>query len=392
MNNLSFKELLSFYEHHLFEEVMPFWVQHCIDWENGGINNIVKEDGTVVSTDKILWSQARALWTFSAIYNYLQPDPKWLDIAHNLAKFIMKHGRNANNEWVFRLHADGSIADHTRSVYVDAFVTYGLVEYYRAAGLQEAMDIIIENYNKVEPILNDHIKLPTAPLPIPKGFQAHGPYMIYALVFYEVGLLTGRNDILKRSLDISEIIMTQHVKMDKKCLLEYVLPGGKYINSDEGNTFLPGHTIESMWFLERIYNHFGKEDHVESALQVIRWSLEKGWDEEYGGIFLARHLYGGSPVWPKADSKVWWPATESLYALLRAYEISGEEWCMDWYWRIHQYAFDKYPNPKFGEWTQNLDRYGNAMAPVVEALPVKDPFHLPRALIYAILTLRKLAV
>jgi hypothetical protein len=33
-----------------------------------------------------------------------------------------------------------------------------------------------------------------------------------------------------------------------------------------------------------------------------------------------------------------------------------------------------------GEWTQWLDRQGRKMASA--GLPVKDPFHLPRALIY----------
>jgi len=43
-----------------------------------------------------------------------------------------------------------------------------------------------------------------------------------------------------------------------------------------------------------------------------------------------------------------------------------------------------------GEWTQRLDRQGRPFSETV-ALPVKDPFHLPRALIYCVNALQRLA-
>ena len=126
-------------------------------------------------------------------------------------------------------------------------------------------------------------------------------------------------------------------------------------------------------------------------MKVIEKYLEKGWDSEYGGIFLACSADGGIPVWHQPDSKVWWPAAEALYALLKAYELTGEEWCMKWYREVHEYAFRVYPDREHGDWHQNLDRYGKVIPVVVKNLAVKDPFHLPRALIYSITTLRKLS-
>ncbi|WP_127581536.1 AGE family epimerase/isomerase [Paenibacillus koleovorans] len=388
---MSWSELLGFYEKHLFEQVMPFWLKHAIDDRHGGINNIIRDDGAVISTDKIIWSQGRALWTFSAIHNYLDQDPKWLETAHGIARLLFKHGRNNDGAWVFRIHEDGRIADPTTSIYVDAFVTYGMTEYARATGSAEALQIALDNYARVLPLLYDHKTLPTAPLPIPEGLQAHGPFMIYALVFYELGLLTQRDDIMQEALRAAETIMTEHVHPEERVLFEYVQPGGTLASTDAGRTYIPGHAIESMWFLERIYTLYSQPERVRQTLDVIRWNLEKGWDSEYGGIFLARHLDGGPPAWFKPDSKVWWPATETLYALLRAYELSGESWCLDWYWQVHDYSFARYPNLEHGEWRQNLDRYGEPMEPVVSTLPVKDPFHLPRALLLAIQTLRRLA-
>jgi N-acylglucosamine 2-epimerase len=386
---MTFPELLTFYQDQLFQQVMPFWL-NCMDNDNGGINNMVKDNGVIVSKDKILWSQGRALWTFSAIHNRLDQDPKWLKAAHNIAEFLFKNGRDQSGQWVFRIDEDGQIVDPSVSIYVDAFIAYGMTEYSRATGSKEALAIALEIYERISLKLYDHTTLKTTPLPIPEGLQAHGPLMIYALVFFELGLLTQRDDILQEALKLAEKIMSEHVHVSKKCLLEYVRPGGQSVETDAGQTIIPGHAIESMWFLEQIFDYFHKPDKVKFTSEVIRWSLEKGWDDEYGGIFLARHLGNGTPTWFKPDSKVWWPATESLYALLRNYEISGESWCLDWYWRIHEYSFDKYPNYEFGDWKQNLDRQGLPMDPVVSTLQVKDPFHLPRALIYSILSLKRM--
>jgi N-acylglucosamine 2-epimerase len=46
--------------------------------------------------------------------------------------------------------------------------------------------------------------------------------------------------------------------------------------------------------------------------------------------------------------------------------------------------------PDYGEWIQNLDRQGRRVNELV-ALPVKDPFHLARALIYSVGVLEQLA-
>jgi N-acylglucosamine 2-epimerase len=62
---------------------------------------------------------------------------------------------------------------------------------------------------------------------------------------------------------------------------------------------------------------------------------------------------------------------------------------LDWFERVHKYAFDHYPVPQYGEWIQNLDRRGRKLNASV-ALPVKDPFHLARSLINCIGLLERL--
>ena len=73
-----------------------------------------------------------------------------------------------------------------------------------------------------------------------------------------------------------------------------------------------------------------------------------------------------------------------------AYAHTQESWAEDWYWKIHDYSFTHFPNWDSGDWFHNLDREGKPTNPYLQTLPVKDPFHLPRALIYSIQILDKL--
>lgn len=391
LNRPSFDELLTFYIDNLKNDIMPFWIKHCIDRDAGGINNIVTDDGTVLSHDKYMWSQGRALWTFSALYRLFDKDPKWLEIAENIAGFIKEHGRDDAGRWAFKLHRDGTVAEPPKSIYVDAFIMIGLTEYYAVTNDPFFGQMAKEIFCRTSPLLDDHTVLPTEPHVIPKGFQSHGPYMIFALAYHELGRILNDRMMLDRALELAEIIMTQHLDQNTLDFREFVMPGGGFVDTDAGKTYLPGHIIESMWFMERIYRYHGNYERISLAMRVIHEYINKGWDEEFGGIYLACHTEGGKPVWHRPDSKVWWPITETLYALLRAYEITRQEWCMQWYWRVHDYAFRMYPDKEHGEWHQNLDREGRIIPVVVKNLQVKDPFHLPRALIYSIQVLKRLA-
>ncbi|MGI9071817.1 MAG: AGE family epimerase/isomerase [Bryobacteraceae bacterium] len=45
---------------------------------------------------------------------------------------------------------------------------------------------------------------------------------------------------------------------------------------------------------------------------------------------------GREPFVRNWDKKAWWPHTEALYALVLSYQLTGEQWCLEWY--------DKVPN------------------------------------------------
>jgi len=388
--NPRFVDLLAIYRAELLERVVPFWLEHAIDWQNGGILTCISDEGQILSEDKYMWSQLRAIWTFSALYNKIERRQEWLDVAWHIFNFVKKYGRDEQGQWVFCVNKDGEILQGATSIYADGFAIYGLTELARATNDQEVISLALETYEYVQRRLAHPGSYQTAPFEMPEGGKAHAVSMIFSLVFNELGHYLGDRAMIEASLFHASEVLDVYLRPDQKLLYEFVYLDNSLMDSPQGRSIVPGHAIESMWFMIHIFKRSGDESRIRQAIEAIRWHVEFGWDDEYGGILHARDAEGGAPWWRFADAKLWWPHTETLYALLLAYEISREKWCLDWFARVHNYAFSHYPVLEHGEWTQKLDRQGNKLADTV-ALPVKDPFHLPRALIYCIEVLQRLA-
>jgi N-acylglucosamine 2-epimerase len=64
-------------------------------------------------------------------------------------------------------------------------------------------------------------------------------------------------------------------------------------------------------------------DLIKWATEIIDWSLELGWDKEYGGLLYYVDVEGKPPTQLEWDMKLWWPHTEALYALLLAHHLTG---------------------------------------------------------------------
>ncbi|MEX0777182.1 MAG: AGE family epimerase/isomerase [Phycisphaeraceae bacterium] len=375
------------FERYLLDDIVPFWMDHALD-PRGGLNTCIGDDGSVISRDKFMWSQLRAIYTFSALYNYIEPRQQWLDTAAGLVQFCARHGRDEQGRWVFRVSPEGRLIEGAISIGTDSFALLGLCEYYRASGDAAALRLARDTYDSVTHRLWLPGPYPLAPYEIPPGLDAHAISMAFSLAFHELALVTKDDGIGRAALACAVKVMDRFRQPQRRALVEFVHLDGALEDSPPGRAVVPGHAIESMWFQIHQFQHHGMKDRIRQCLECLRWHMELGWDQQYGGLRLGLDLDGKEPIyWKFHDAKLWWPQTEALYALQLAHAISGEPWCLDWYWRLHRIAFTHYPVPGHGEWRQRLDRQFRPFDAVV-ALPVKDPFHLPRALMLMIRLLR----
>ena len=374
------KKLYAQYRSLLLDGVVPFWLERGIDHEFGGVLSCMSDDGQVLSGDKFIWSQARSVWTFSALYNRIEPRPEFLEAARNSVRFLLAHGRDDRGRWVYHTDREGRVLEGATSIGSDCFAIYGLSEYYRATRDELALSVARQTFERVvrrieEPDFNE-----TMPYPMPPEWKNHGVPMIMTEVAHELAQTLGDDKLEAMAGQYVDRIMRYFVRPERKVLLEYLTHDYKELPPPGGTFVMPGHAIESMWFVLHVARHRGDQDLIERAAEVIRWHLEYGWDDEFGGLFLSRDIKGGEPLLPHSQKKLWWPHVEALYATLLAYELTGLDWCLAWYKKVADWSWAHFPMPNCGEWYQKLTREGKPSSEVI-ALPVKDPFHLPRGAI-----------
>jgi N-acylglucosamine 2-epimerase len=374
------KRIRDQYRSLLLEGMAPFWLEHGIDREYGGVLSCMTEDGRVQSTDKFIWSQARSVWTFAALYNRIEPRPEFLEAARNSLRFLLAYGRDERGRWVYHTDRQGRVLEGATSIYSDCFAIYGLSEYYRATRDSLAISVARQTFDRVvrrveEPDFNE-----TAPYPMPPEWKNHGVPMILTEVAHELAETLHDDQLEAQARQYAGRIMTHFVKPQRKVLLEFLTRDFQELPPPAGTFVMPGHAIESMWFVLHVARHGGDRELIERACEVIRWHLEFAWDETFGGLFLSRDTAGGEPFLPHSQKKLWWPHVEALYATLLAYELTGHDWCIKWYQKVADWAWRHFPMPSGGEWYQRLTREGEPSSEVI-ALPVKDPFHLPRGAI-----------
>jgi N-acylglucosamine 2-epimerase len=314
------------------------------------------------------------------LYNRIERRPEFLEWARRTIEFLLAHGRDEQGRWVYSTTREGDTLEGAVSIYADCFVVYGLSEYCRAVRDPELIALAREIFERIrrrveEPDFNE-----TAPYPLPPNRRNHGIPMILTEVAGELAATTGDAALETVAREYASRVMTHFVRRDRRCLVEFLDRNYREVSAPEGTFIMPGHAIESMWFVLHRARAAGDAASIRDAAEVMRWHLEKGWDPEHGGIFLGIDAEGHTPYFPHYDTKIWWPHTEALYGLLLAKHLTGETWCEDWYRRVHDWSFAHFGTRDCGEWRQRLDRRGDPIHTVV-ALPVKDPFHLPRAAI-----------
>jgi N-acylglucosamine 2-epimerase len=371
----------------LADGIIPFWLRHGVDEEYGGVLSCMSEDGTRISTDKYTWSQARFIWTMAALFNRFEPRPEFLEAARRTIDFLLAYARDEAGWLVYRTTREGIPLEGATSIYSDCFLVYGLSEYCRAVPDSSLMELAVRTFWRITRRVEEPDFQETAPYALLPGRKIHGIPMILTEVANELAETTQDATIAEAADRYADCVMTNFVRPERKLLLEFLSADYLELPPNEGSYAMPGHAIESMWFNLHCARRRNDSEAIRRAAEVIRWHVEAGWDREFGGLFLAIDAEGGRPFLANSDKKLWWPHTEALYALLLAFRLTGESWCLEWYDRIHEWSFQHFPMAQDGEWFQRLDRRGSPIKDLI-ALPVKDPFHLPRAVILILDLLR----
>ncbi len=123
----------------------------------------------------------------------------------------------------------------------------------------------------------------------------------------------------------------------------------------------------------------GRPDLVEKALAILFSTLSFGWDQRDGGIFYFLDARGKPPQQLEWDQKLWWVHSEALVALAMAWSLTRSAESEQWFQRVHDYTWSRFPDPEHGEWFGYLNRRGEVLIPL-KGGKWKGCFHVPRTL------------
>ena len=386
-----FKELEKRYFNELTKKILPFWENYAID-ESGAINNCISENGVVLSRDRYYWCEGRALWTFAAVYNYIEKDEKWLTIATNLFNYICQNAFDKNGDCFYLTDADGKVKTGPLSIHSDAFVLYGVSEYYRATKSKKAKDLILQIYKNTAARLAKPGSIGTYPFNTPDGLRAHSVHMIFAHLYYWTGVYIGDDKIKQHGLKLAKELFILFYNGQKDALMEFCV--FDHEKAKQHREYLDiynfGHGIEAMWFLMDISNNEKDFSMLDMILRILRQNLERGWDQKYGGIFLQAKMHDLEIDYSECpDKKPSWSHNEAMIAVLYAYRLTGDEYWLKWHKKLDEFTFRVFPN-KGLEWSNWLNRACTQPIQAQDNLNVKCIFHTSRALIKQILILRDL--
>jgi N-acylglucosamine 2-epimerase len=379
MNQQRITELKEIYRKALLDDVVPFWLKHTLDHENGGYFNNVGPDGEIYDTDKSMWLQGRAVWMLSKLYNTVEKRQEWLDAATLIYDFMVQHGFDTDGRMFFATTADGKPLRKRRYIATETFGTIACSEYAIATGDKDALKRAKDTYRLILDLINTPGRLEPKTFPQTRQTKAHGLQMVLLSTTQQIRLADDdplHKEVVDNALDQ---ILNQFMRPEIPALLENLDADGNRMDSVDGRIVNPGHAIESAWFIMEEARHRNDDTLIKRALEIIEWSLEIGWDKEYGGLLYFVDVEGKPPTQLEWDMKLWWPHTESIYALLLAYHLTGDKKWANWYEKMHEWTFAHFPDPKNGEWYGYLHRDGSVSTPLKGGM-WKGMFHVPRGL------------
>jgi N-acylglucosamine 2-epimerase len=378
------------FKNELLTNIVPFWERFSIDQEAGGYFSCLDRGGNVFDTDKFLWMQGRELWCWSHLYRAIDKKIQWLEMAAHGAEFIHTFGKAPNGDYYFSLDRQGKPLVQPYNIFSDCFCAAGLAEYGRVSGASWAIESSIETWRRIQERKSHPKGIWTKQIVENRPIHAMAFPMIELWLSQVFDGLIGTDVLVPVVAESVQSILVLHIDQQKKAVFERMLPDGSHPQGMEGRLLSPGHALETLWFTLTAINTYGNQalaltdfsvnEAVSLLTEAMLWTIERGWDPVYGGIYYYLDYESLPPEKLEWDMKLWWVHAEALCAFLLAYKITGDKKFFNWFETIKTWTWNHFRDPEYGEWFGYLHRDGSPSI-FQKGGKWKGMFHIPRALI-----------
>ena len=358
----------------LVEKIMPYWYDTAIDWKEGGY--LLSDDAlrkAPPATEKQLVTQSRMIWGFSHAHrNKLENGKRdYLKAAEQGYRFLLAHMKDSvHGGYFWATDVAGKPVNERKIVYGEAFVMYGLVEYYRASGEKAALDLAMQQFRVLQAKAHDgtnggwieHFERDWTPMlqPVPEaivevgGFKSANTHLHLMEAFAELYEATRDPEVRKAVEESLKINMSYFYPPDpgKSCFHRQLDWSPVTLASSDGLSY--GHNVEFAWLMIRAEQVLKRKPSWTHFNAHIDHALKYGYDHKRGGLYSR----GKDDQSATDTDKVWWVQSEMLAALTDGLQNKPNS---DWstaqdsllYWIVTRQA-----DPKDGIWLDTLTADG----------------------------------
>lgn len=381
MADINFKSMSVRYMDELLDNVLPFWLNKSQDKEFGGYFTCLDRYGEVYDTDKFVWLQGREVWLFSMLYNKLKKDEEWLACAKQGGEFLKKYGCNENLDFYFSLTREGKPIIQPYNIFSNTFACMAFAQLAEATGSDEYADLAKRIFKRILERRSNPKGQWSKAYPGTRPMKDFALPMIICNMALEVEKILDDKELLDMTIDeCKHEVIDVFYRPELGVMVENVSSvDNSLVDCFEGRTINPGHDLEALWFMENLAIRLGDKELIRKCVDISLSVINYGWDKENSGIFYFMDRNSSSPQQLEWDQKLWWVHIEAAIAMIKGYQLTGNEKCLDWFLKLDEYLWTKFRDEDYPEWFGYLNRQGDVLLSL-KGGKWKGAFHVPRGL------------
>jgi mannose/cellobiose epimerase-like protein (N-acyl-D-glucosamine 2-epimerase family) len=373
----------------LFNRFLSNMDSYVIDKQYGGFMcDVDISTRKLRSTNKRAWYEGRGMWTYSFLYNNLEKNPHYLEVAQKSKDFILPHLPKGDSFFVGGYSREGKpLSSVEGDIYGSLFVAEGLAEFSKASGEKQYLELAkmitlsaLERYDRMDYRYAISYGPPGAPeIPAPR---VNGHWMVFlrsATQMLEQEPDPAIQNIADRCVDA---IMQHHLNPDYKLINEGLNHDMSLPDNEWAKFSYLGHGLETLWMVMAEAVRRKNRSLFDGAAAAFERHVAVATDPLYGGCFTG--LDNVDKYIFKLD-KVLWLQEEVLNGTMILMEHTDDEWAREQFAKTYAYVKDKYVHPEYAfvveSGDRKMDKYSMHRA---------EHYHHPRRLMLNLLSLKRM--
>lgn len=370
------------------EDILNWWMTYTVDNENDGFYGKVDNDNIAEpNSPKGLVLNARILYTFSSAY-LLNKKGEYLLTATSAYHYLSHHFTDTINDgFYWSVDEKGNMLDGKKQVYGQAFVIYGLTEYYKATQNKHALALAKDTFKLLERYSFDSINLGYIEA-LAKDWKPIEDLRLSDKDQNEKKSMNTHLHIIEAYANLYSVWQNEELKLAIKKLLDnfkdHIIDKQTHHlklffteNWEVKSSLISfGHDIEAAWLLQEAAEIINDEEEIKTFKQIalqMSTATTAGIDKN-GGLWYEYDT--STNHWIKELH--WWPQAEAMVGFFNAWQISEKEEYLIQALKSWSFIKNYLKNGK-GEWYWGLNSDYSIMQDEDKAGFWKCPYHNGRA-------------